>query len=149
MNNRYYLKLGDLFSGSLSNLPPALASYQSSLAIAEDLVRIDPSNVRWQRDLSIAYEGIGDVQVAQGNLTAALTSYRASLAIRERLAQTDAGNAGWQRDLIVSYVKLNEVSGDKAYGARALEVALAMRKRGTLVPRDTWLIEKLKRRAGR
>jgi len=64
-------------------------------------------------------------------LPAALKSYRDSLAIRKRLAQADPGNEGWQRDLIVSYVKLNEVSGDKAYIAQALEVALVMQKRPT------------------
>jgi len=49
----------------------------------------------------------------------------------------------------VGYAKLNEVSGDKAYAAQALEVALVMQKRGTLSPRDAGMIEELRRRAGR
>ena len=64
-------------------------------------------------------------------------------------AQADPGNAGWQRDLIVSYVKLSEVTGDQAYAAKELEVALAMQQRGILAPRDAWMIEELKQRAGR
>ena len=72
---------------------------------------------------------------------------RASLAI-ERLAKADPGNAGWQRDLIVSYVKLSEVTGDKMYVLQALDIALAMQERGILAPRDHWMIEDLRRRAG-
>ena len=85
------------------NLPAALTSYQAGLAIMERLAKSDPGNAGWQRDLSVSYKKVGDVQVAQGNLPAALTSYQAGLAITERLAKSDPGNAGWQRDLSVSY----------------------------------------------
>ena len=73
--------------------------------IADRLAKSDPGNAGWQRDLSVSYENVGDVQVAQGNLPAALASYQASLAISDRLAKSDPGNAGWQRDLSVSYDK--------------------------------------------
>ena len=66
-------------------------------------------NARLQRELSVSYNRIGDVLVAQGNLTAALKSFRASLTIRERLAKADAGNAGWQSDLAVSFSRIGEV----------------------------------------
>ena len=46
-----------------------------------------PGQRRWQRDLSVTHDRIGDVQVAQGDLAAALTSYQASLAIADRLAR--------------------------------------------------------------
>jgi tetratricopeptide (TPR) repeat protein len=130
------------------DLPAALTSYRASLAIRERLAKVDPGNAGWQRDLSLSHEKLGDVQVDQGDLTAALTSYRASLAIRERLAKTDPGNAQWQRDLIVSYVKLSDVTGDKTYDVQALKIVLAMQKRGILAPRDGWMIEELRRRAG-
>jgi hypothetical protein len=42
---------------------------------------------------------------------------------------------------------LNTVTGDKAYAAKALDIAQAMQQRGMLAPRDTWMIEDLKRRA--
>ena len=59
--------------------------------------------------LSVSYDKVGDVQVAQGDLAGALKSYRDSLAIRERLAQSDPGNADWQRDLSVSYDRAGDV----------------------------------------
>jgi len=143
-----HMKIGDVRVAQ-GDRPGALASYQGALAIAERLAQADPGNVGWQRDLSIAHERIGDVQVAQGDRPGALASYQATLAIAERLAQADPGNVGWQRDLIVSFAKLNEVTGDRAYAERALSLALAMQQRGMLAPRDTWMIEDLKRRAGR
>ena len=67
----------------------------------ERLAQADPNNAGWQRDLSVSYDSIGDVQVTQGNLPEALKSFRASLAIRERLAQADpntrAGRRTWRQ----------------------------------------------------
>jgi tetratricopeptide (TPR) repeat protein len=61
------------------------------------------------RDLSVACERIGDVQVAQSDLAGALKSYNDSLAIRERLAKSDPGHALWQSDLSVSYDRVGDV----------------------------------------
>jgi hypothetical protein len=88
------------------DLPGALASCQTALAIMESLTKSDPGNASWQRDLSIRYDDIGEVRQAQGNLPGALASYRANLGIRERLAQSDPGNADWQRDLSLSYLNI-------------------------------------------
>ncbi len=131
------------------DLPGALTAYRASHTIFETLAKRDPGNTAWQRDLSVSHIKIGDVLVAQGDLPAALTSYRASLTIRETLAKRDPGNTVWQRDLIVSYVKLSEVTGDKAYVRKALDIAQTMQTRGTLVPRDSWMVDELKRMLGK
>jgi hypothetical protein len=55
-----------------------------------------PDDTTYQRDLSVAYDEVGNVLMAQGKLSEALQAYRDSLAIRERLAKADPGNAGWQ-----------------------------------------------------
>lgn len=86
--------------------------------------------------------------MSHGDLPAALGAYRKGLAIRETVAGRDPGNTDWQRDLIVSDVKLNEVTGDKAYAAKALDIAQTMQKRGALVPSDAWMVDDLKRRSG-
>jgi hypothetical protein len=66
-------------------------------------------NSGWQRDLSVSYDRVGDVQVAQGNLPEALKSFRDGLGIRERLAKADPENSGWQRDLSVSHQRLGHL----------------------------------------
>src|ERR1700731_1729393 len=60
------------------NLPEALISYQAGLAIRDRLAKSDPGNALWQRDLSVAYEKVGDVLRAEGDFAGALTSYRES-----------------------------------------------------------------------
>src|SRR5262249_55634767 len=90
-------------------LPGATKTLQSGLGIMERLAKADPTNVGWQRDLSISYGMVGNVLVAQGNLPEALKSLRDGLAIMERLAKADPTNAGRQRDLSVSHIKIGDV----------------------------------------
>jgi tetratricopeptide (TPR) repeat protein len=80
-----------------------------------------PDNITYQRDVSVAFNEVGDVLVAQGNLTEALKSYRDTLTIMERLAKADANNAGWQRDLAVSYNKVGDVLVDQGNLTEALK----------------------------
>ncbi len=75
----------------------------------------------WQRDLSVSFNKVGDVQVAQGDLAGALKSYRDSLAIADRLAASDPGNAGWQRDLSVSYVSLASIFEKQGHREEAID----------------------------
>ncbi len=84
-------------------VPGRRAALEASLAIREKLVKQDPDNAGWQRDLSVNYDKVGDLQSAQGDLAGALQSYRDGLAISEKLAKQDPGNAGWQGDLAFSY----------------------------------------------
>ena len=94
----------------------------TALAISERLAKADPGNAGWQRDLSVSYNKIGDVQVAQGDLPAALKATATGSRSRERLAKADPGNAGWQRDLSVSYDKIGDVQvaqGDLAAALKA------------------------------
>jgi len=69
----------------------------------------DSSNTQWQRDLSVSYDDVGDVLVAQGKLDEALKAYRDGFAIREHVAAADPNNTQWQRDLAVSHSKLASV----------------------------------------
>jgi tetratricopeptide (TPR) repeat protein len=75
------------------------------LAIRKTLAAADPSNADKQRDLSVSYERLGDVLVAEGKLGEARKSFEDALAIRKTLAAADPSNADKQRDLSVSYWK--------------------------------------------
>ncbi len=87
-----------------------------------------------QRDLSVSYEKVGDVLMAQGNLAAALASYQDSLAIKDRLAKADPSNAGRERDLFVAYDKVGEVlveQGNLAEAQKFFHDSLAIAERLT------------------
>jgi tetratricopeptide (TPR) repeat protein len=130
------------------DLAGALGSYRKAQGIAETLAARDPGNSDWQRDLSVSYNKVGDVQVQQGDLAGALGSYRKDLAIADTLAARDPNNAEWQRDLIVSLAKMGKVSQDKSYFKRALDVAESLQKSGRLAPADTWMVVELRKLAG-
>ncbi len=98
---------------SLGDLKAAAKSCNEAVEACEKLARQDPANAEWQRDLSVSYNKLGDVQRDQGDLDGALASYRQSLTIFEKLARQDPGNAQWQRDLSVSYNKLGDVQRDQ------------------------------------
>ena len=105
---RFLFNLGDAIEQHVP-LDARLIVLNSTERAFELLLRTDPGNAGWQRGLSVSYDRIGDVLVAQGNLPEALKSFRDGLAIRDRLARTDPGNAGWQRDLSVSYDRIGDV----------------------------------------
>ena len=91
----------------------------------------DPTNTGWQRDLSVSYNRLGDVAVAQGKLEEAAEAYGESLAISKKLAEGDPTNTGWQRDLSVSYDKLGDVAvaqGKLEEAAKAYGESLAIFK---------------------
>ena len=124
-----------------------------------DLLAANPDSTSLQRDLSVSYNKVGDVQVAQGDLAGALKSYRDSLAIRERLAQSDPGNARWQRDLSVSYEKVGDVQmaqGDLAGALKSYRDGLAISRAAgairsrqrRLAARSVGVVQQGRRRAG-
>jgi tetratricopeptide (TPR) repeat protein len=118
-----WLDLGDLWmiTGPLDCALRAYREAEGSARRAGD-----------ERDLSVSYNKIGDVLVAQGNLAEALKSFRDGHVIRERLAQSDPGNAGWQGDLSVSYNKIGDVlvaQGNLAEALKSFRDGLAIRER--------------------
>jgi tetratricopeptide (TPR) repeat protein len=130
---KYWARIGlaDIWQ-KRGDLAAALKSYSDSLAMVERLAKSDPGDRGWQRDLSVAYEKIGGVQVAQGDLKAALKSYSDDLAIAERLVKSDPGNAGWQRDLSAAYYfvgNVEEAQGDLAAALKSYSDSLSIAER--------------------
>ena len=107
-------------------LDAALEALRADLAIAERLAAADAGNTRWQRDLAVSYNKVGDVLKAQGKLDEALKAYRDGLAVVARLVAADPGNTEWQRDLSISHNRI----GDLLAGAGRREEAIADYRKG-------------------
>jgi tetratricopeptide (TPR) repeat protein len=112
------------------NLESARAKYEEFLGIMRSLVKENPGNGGWLRDLSVSYNKLGDVLKAQGDLTGANAQYQSSLQIMQNLVKQDPGNSDWQRYLSVSYNLLGyaletqgDLTGAKAQFQSSLEVA--------------------------
>ncbi len=76
--------------------------FQRYLALAQQLVTIDPANADWQAEVAFAHGNMGMVQVGTGRPTEALTSLQASGSLLERLSLHQpalqfelAHNYGW------------------------------------------------------
>jgi tetratricopeptide (TPR) repeat protein len=99
----------------------ALATAEQVRQIFTALLAGNPSNIGWQRDLSISYERIGDVQRSQGNLSDALASHMAALDIDKRVAAANPNEPDVQRNLSISYNKVGGVQVDQGDLAGALK----------------------------
>jgi tetratricopeptide (TPR) repeat protein len=92
-----------------ATLAEASGHLHAAETTVQRLLKAEPDAPRSQRDLSVSYNKIGDVQSAQGDLPSALSSYKQGLEIAQKLAARDPANTGWQRDLSVSYIKIGDV----------------------------------------
>ena len=98
-----------------------MQAYQQSLEIRKRLAAADPANTQAQRDLSVSYNKLGDVQVQLGDTQAALKAYQQSLEIRQRLAAADPANTQAQRDLALSYLRLGYFEENSKHFDEALQ----------------------------
>jgi tetratricopeptide (TPR) repeat protein len=127
----------------LGDTAKQFARANEALDLLASLAAEKPGGVTYQRDLSIAYDEIGDVLKTQGNLPQALQAYRRSLAIREQLAHADPEKTSRQFDLTFSYQRIGDVElelGDLAQAANSFSARHAILARLTAQePNDTKL----------
>jgi tetratricopeptide (TPR) repeat protein len=133
-----YERMGDVLvaQGDLDigrpNAHRALALYKDSVDIFERLVKADPGNASWQRELSVSCLKVGYVLRTQGDLAGALASYKDALSIYESLAKADPDNAKWQRDLRSTHIKVGGVlqaQGELTEALNALQDSLSIAER--------------------
>jgi tetratricopeptide (TPR) repeat protein len=103
------MQRGDLLQAQPGKLLEAAEKHREALDLFLGLLAKKPGSTDYQRDISVSYERLADMQRAQGDLSGALQNYRKSLAIAETLARMDPANAEWQRDLSVSYERIGDV----------------------------------------
>jgi tetratricopeptide (TPR) repeat protein len=108
-----YGLIGDV-QETRGNLPAAMAMFQKSPAIAQQLAKAEPDDGRWQRDLSLYYNKVAEVEKAQHAFADALATYQTSLDVISRLAAAHPDNADWQRDVTVTQDRVGDTQ--KALG---------------------------------
>jgi tetratricopeptide (TPR) repeat protein len=124
-----YSQIGDV-QETRGDLPAAMAMFQKSLAIAQQLAKVEPDIGRWQRDLSIYYNKVAEVEKAQHAFADALQTYQTSLDVISRLAAAHPDNAEWQRDVSVTQDRVGDTQKALGHLPEALasyQVGLAIR----------------------
>jgi tetratricopeptide (TPR) repeat protein len=110
----------------------ARASFDASRAIFENLVALDPTNGRWQYDLSTAWARLSKLLQVEDKIAEALATYRNALAIRERLVKSDPDNPEWQQGIALAQdgvAILLEAGGNLTDALEAYNVAREIRER--------------------
>ncbi|GJM24791.1 MAG: hypothetical protein DHS20C16_12060 [Phycisphaerae bacterium] len=125
-----YTAIGDVqgrpFGSNLGNPQAALANYEKSVAINEDIVKRDPTNPAYKRELAIACERVGNIHLSNHRHEEALSWYQRSHKLKLAIVDEDATG---QRNLSYSYAKLGDVfikidRQDEAYDmyAKSLDI---------------------------
>ncbi len=122
------------------DLPGALEHFLAAQALAEDRIAKDPSNPRWQRELAIGLNRVGEIRLAQGDFEGAKDQYLRAFAIRDRLVASDPSNDLWHRDLAVSNLHIGDLwyaAGDVERSEQRYRAALEnLRDLAALYPDD-------------
>lgn len=97
-----------------------------ALQYLDALAKEAKGDLSLQRELSAAYEKVGDVQGGfrssnLGDVPGSIASYRKSLAIREAVVAADPANVAAQRELITSHGKLSDAFTGVGDAAGSLE----------------------------
>ncbi len=125
-----YTAIGDVqgrpLGSNLGDPKSALANYKKSVAVNEDIVKRDPNNPAFKRELAIACERVGNIHLSNRSYDEALAWYQKSHQLKLEIVDEDATG---QRNLSYSYAKLGDVfiridRQDEAYDlyAKSLEI---------------------------
>jgi len=104
-------KLADFLAarGQPGDAAQALAHYQRSLEVREQLLRDNPSSAQAARDVSVSLNKLADFLADRGqpgDAAQALAHYQRCQEVLEQLLRDNPGSAATIRDVVVSHYKL-------------------------------------------
>ena len=99
---------------SAGDAAAAAADYSEALAITRALVKQNPGNTQWQRDVFFSLTKIGDLKAQAGDMVAAAIPYGKAVEIARHLAVLDPGNPSLLLDLAQGLCKMGDVKLDIA-----------------------------------
>ncbi|MBI3861219.1 MAG: tetratricopeptide repeat protein [Planctomycetia bacterium] len=114
----------------MTNPSTSRATYQRACEIAEEIVHENPNDSKSLRDLSLAFDSLGNVLLRLDKVEAARDAYLRALEIDERLAQVNPRDIQLQRGLSVSHsrmgnvlLRLNKLDASREAHLRGLQIA--------------------------
>ena len=106
-------KLGDFLArrGQAGDAEQALAHFQRSLTVREELLRANPQNAQAARDVLISLERIANMRAQSGDPLAALNEQERSLDMARQL-WSQSGGSSWAlgRTLVVSLYRTGQLA---------------------------------------
>jgi tetratricopeptide (TPR) repeat protein len=109
---------------SRGDIAGGLREYNGSVALADQLFRVEPENTEWLQANATGRFDLADVQLSAGDLSAAASTTRAACGIADRLAQRDSSVADWKSRFRVYCLSLQaRLSLAQSNPADALQLA--------------------------
>lgn len=102
-----YLLVGNSIDGESTN--KARTHFQLALEIAQALQQLQPDDPTARRDVSIAWEHLGDVHLERADWDAAEEAYRAALNSSLSLLDLDPESANHRRDIAFGWEKVGDI----------------------------------------
>lgn len=122
---QFHNNQGDIYDIQGKSLD-ALDEYQKALDIYNKLIKLEPDNSKWQRELAVEYIRIGRVLDFLDDLSIALGFFQKALEISEKLVKLEPDNSQWQRDLSLIY---DDIAGIyRKQGFEEMEYIKALRE---------------------
>jgi tetratricopeptide (TPR) repeat protein len=102
--------LGDFLAsrGQAGDAEQALAYYQRSLTVSEELLRANPQSAQAARDVSVSLERKGDLLLRLNRSAEAAELFKQVLPIREKLLAANPGSAAAKQDVAVARFNVGE-----------------------------------------
>lgn len=111
-------------AAALADVSGALEHYGQAMTIRERLVRRDPKNVVWRRDLAITREQIGKVLLTANQTDMAMKAFQAAVDILAELPQEIHERQDIRRDrMVLSYQRLRAAVRSKDSAVMQQELA--------------------------
>jgi len=104
-------KLADFLAsrGQPGDAQQALAHYQRSLEVREQLLRANPDSAQAARDVSVSLNKLADFLARRGqpgDAQQALAHYQRSLQVSEQLLRANPGSVALTRDVVASHQRI-------------------------------------------
>ena len=99
----------------------ARSAAERGLAIMEDLVKLDPANKQYQRELGVIFNKLGDARIMARAYAPALDLYQRAVAIYEKLADAAPDDDQLQEDLAGALGRVGSIQAVTAKRPEAIE----------------------------
>ncbi|MFN6106490.1 MAG: hypothetical protein ACK5EA_18815, partial [Planctomycetaceae bacterium] len=130
---------------ALGDGPAARDAFQKSLDIAQKLASAEPDRADYQRDLSVSFNKMGDLELSQGNVAAARDAFQKDLEIAITLANREPDRADYQVDVVLSLIQMAKFDEDPRPSlGRALQILEQLDRTGRLSPAHRPMLDRLR-----
>jgi tetratricopeptide (TPR) repeat protein len=106
------VRMGDLKVSPAKDYAGARTNFEGALALIKEVVRREPDNVTWQRELAWDFNKVGDILRLTGDVQDGLASYDNGLRTRRYIANNDPANTLYKRDVAFSLEKIGDARCD-------------------------------------